>query len=70
MANKSEWRVSYNPMLGEKPYQIYRLRDKDGIDHSGNREYFHKGENYRDRAAAEHAAKVLNNYEKNKGCDC
>lgn len=34
---KSEWRVSYNPMVG---YIAYRLRNTEAIDHSGNREYY------------------------------
>ena len=35
---KSEWRVTSNIIGGEKRYGIYRLRDKDAVDHSGNRE--------------------------------
>ena len=37
---QSEWKVTCNYVPGAgKYYQAYRLRDKDGIDHSGNREY-------------------------------
>ena len=36
----SEWRVTSNVIDGVKMYAAYRLRDADGIDHSGNREYF------------------------------
>ena len=36
---KSEWRVTCNYIGGERFYDVYRLRDLDEIDHSGNREY-------------------------------
>lgn len=36
---KSEWRVTCNYIGGELFYGVYRLRDLDEIDHSGNREY-------------------------------
>ena len=36
---KSEWRVSCNYICGGLVYNVYRLRDLDEIDHSGNREY-------------------------------
>lgn len=36
---KSEWRVTFQYIGGEKIYQVYRLRDINTIDHSGNREY-------------------------------
>lgn len=35
----SEWKVSTMTDGGNKYYQVYRLRDKDRTDHSGNREY-------------------------------
>lgn len=35
---KSEWRVSCNYVCGDRFYNVYRLRDRDAIDHSGNRE--------------------------------
>jgi hypothetical protein len=35
---KSEWRVSCNYLCGGLVYNVYRLRDLDEIDHSGNRE--------------------------------
>lgn len=37
---KSEWRVSSNRIDGVKMYIACRLRDINGVDHSGNREYF------------------------------
>lgn len=51
-------------MLGDTPYQVYRLINKDDVDHSGNREYHHGGMAYADPARAEHIAKVLNDLEK------
>ncbi|MGM9936984.1 MAG: hypothetical protein ACI38A_06540 [Candidatus Ornithomonoglobus sp.] len=37
---KSEWRVT-SQYIGdnEKIFQLYRLRDVNEVDHSGNREY-------------------------------
>lgn len=35
---KSEWRVTSNYFGGKKKYGVYRLRDIDEVDHSGNRE--------------------------------
>lgn len=37
MAGK--WMVTANPVGGSMLYAVYRLRDVDKIDHSGNREY-------------------------------
>ena len=62
--NHGPWKVSMNPMLVDKPYQVYRLINKDEVDHSGNREYHHGGMAYADPARAEHIAKVLNDLEK------
>ena len=36
---KSEWRVTSNSINGKKMYAVYRLRDINAVDHSGNREY-------------------------------
>lgn len=33
---KSEWRVACNYLCGGLVYNVYRLRDLDEIDHSGN----------------------------------
>lgn len=65
MQNKrpSEWRVSSNPVAGEMLYGVYRIRDLDETDHSGNREiiaYYHS----RDKAVWE--ARKLNEEEKRK----
>lgn len=35
---KSEWRVTCNYICGGLVYNVYRLRDRDATDHSGNRE--------------------------------
>ena len=37
--NYSEWKVTSNYVGGEKMYSVYRLRDRNEVDHSGNREY-------------------------------
>lgn len=37
--NPSKWKVSSNYIDGEKMYSVYRLRDVNEVDHSGNREY-------------------------------
>ena len=36
---KSQWKVASNFINGEKIYQVFRLLDVNGVDHSGNREY-------------------------------
>lgn len=57
--NPSEWRVTSNPIAGTMLYAVYRLRDKDEIDHSGNREM--RGGWWDRRHDAERLAEVLNN---------
>ena len=38
---KSEWKVSTNPIgPGEYVYTVYRIRDTEATDHSGNRETY------------------------------
>ena len=61
MANHSEWRVTANPVAGKMLYGVYRLKDKDALDHSGNRET--RGGYYEHRSEAEHLAAVLNEEE-------
>ncbi|HCR83893.1 hypothetical protein [Muricomes intestini] len=34
-----KWKVQSNPVGGNMMYAVYRLRDVDAVDHSGNREY-------------------------------
>jgi hypothetical protein len=36
---KGKWKVSHNYAGGETFIQVYRLRDVQKVDHSGNREY-------------------------------
>lgn len=36
----SEWRVSRNYTSGVTYYRVYRIRDMDEVDHSGNRDYY------------------------------
>lgn len=38
-AKCSEWRVTSNYIGGQTMYAVYRLKDINEIDHSGNREY-------------------------------
>lgn len=35
---KSEWRVTSNTINGIFMYAVYRIKDTNGVDHSGNRE--------------------------------
>ena len=35
----TEWKVTGNYINGEPVYRVYRLIDKNAVDHSGNREY-------------------------------
>ena len=62
---KSEWRVtsSYVPG-GGRYYQVYRLRDKSEVDHSGNREF--SGSIYESKDEAQRLADKLNAREANK----
>ena len=60
--NPSEWRVSPTSVIGERTlYQVYRLRDKDEADHSGNRET--RGGYYDSLRDAERLARTLNEEE-------
>ena len=60
--NPSEWRVSSNLIAGRKLYGVYRIRDINEPDHSGNRES--RGELYEAREEAEVLAERLNEEEK------
>lgn len=61
--NQSEWRVSTNPVAGKTFYGVYRIRDLDAPDHSGNRET--RGY-YETRWEAEKLARLLNEEEAKK----
>lgn len=58
---KGPWKVSSNYINGEKMYIVYRLRDVNAVDHSGNREY--AGEYATNRKVCEKLAKELNERE-------
>ena len=60
--NPSEWRVTHQYTGSELYIRVYRLRDKDAIDHSGNREYLR--EIYETDAEAQAVADELNSYAK------
>lgn len=64
MKMKSEWRVTANSVGGEMLYGVYRLRDKDALDHSGNRESL--GRLFDDRKLAEDMARIMNEEETEK----
>jgi hypothetical protein len=55
--NPSEWRVAHQYAGGECYIGVYRLRDKDAVDHSGNREYI-KGIFETDEEAEKTAAEM------------
>ena len=59
---KSEWRITSNVIDGTKYYAIYRLRDIERTDHSGNREFFNEAL-YDDREQATKMAEKLNREE-------
>ena len=61
---KSEWRVTANPVAGKMFYGVYRIKNTDEVDHSGNRET--RGGYYETREEAEHLAAVLNEEEAKK----
>lgn len=65
---KSEWRVTTNYIAtdnGRVPmYGIYRLRDVDAIDHSGNRE--ETGRLYEDLELAEDVCRIMNEGEQDE----
>ena len=60
---KSEWRVQRNYVVGETLFIVYRLRDIDKEDHSGNRENPEENAVFHTRAEAEARAKELNKEE-------
>lgn len=65
---RSEWRVSSDQVWTDDGfkmiYQVYRLRDKDATDHSGNREIY---DTYISKEMAEAKADELNRKER-QGC--
>lgn len=55
---KSEWKVTSQYVNDVKLYQVYRRRDINATDHSGNREYVEGS--FNDRQEAENLAKMMN----------
>lgn len=55
------WKVSSNIIGDRKVYQVYRLRDTNVVDHSGNREC--SGGYVTERYEAEKLAEALNQKE-------
>lgn len=55
---KSKWQVSSQYINGEEIFQVYRLRNVNEVDHSGNREYF--AGTFDNEAAAQAVADKLN----------
>lgn len=61
MERHSEWKISTNVVAGKKFYQVYRIRDLNEVEHSGNRET--RGGLYESRRDAEALARRLNSEE-------
>ena len=59
--NPSMWKVTANPIGGKMFYGVYRIRDIDDPDHSGNRETY--GGYWEHREEAEALARRLNTKE-------
>lgn len=55
---KGKWKVSSNYVGDEKVFQVYRIRNTDEVDHSGNREYY--GGIHTDKEKAALMAEKLN----------
>ncbi len=55
---KSEWRITSNIINDKKMYAVYRLRDVNEVDHSGNREF--AGGYIESRTTAQTVANLLN----------
>ncbi|MBQ8283452.1 MAG: hypothetical protein IJX75_00005 [Clostridia bacterium] len=64
---KSKWEVTCNYVAGDRLYAVYRLRDENAIDHSGNREF---ATGYMaDKAKAQRIADRMNHCEQCKKVD-
>jgi hypothetical protein len=55
---KGMWLVTSNPLCGRTFYRVFRIRDTNAVDHSGNREYY--GEYMENKAEAKELADRLN----------
>ena len=58
---KGPWKVTSNLINGKTMYAVYRLKDVNEVDHSGNREF--AGGYVEDRLTVEIAAEHLNEKE-------
>lgn len=56
-----KWDITSQYIGGKKVFQVYRLRDVNGVDHSGNREYSDRV--FDDRSASQAHANELNEFE-------
>lgn len=61
---KSEWRITSNLVGAKMWYGVFRLKDKDALDHAGNREYC--GGYFQTLKEAEALAEWLNKEEQNE----
>lgn len=59
---KGPWKVTSNLINGKTMYAVYRLKDVNEVDHSGNREF--AGGYVEDRLTVEIAAEHLNEKER------
>lgn len=55
---KGSWTPTYNPAVGK--YAVYRLKDINATDHSGNREIYPCGYIFSDKDTAQKVADDLN----------
>lgn len=60
----NKWQVTSNIIADKPMYAVYRLKDVNGIDHSGNREFAGGYTEYED--AAQLVADELNKAERQK----
>jgi len=61
----SEWRITSNYIGSDKMYAVYRLRNINEVDHSGNRE-FSGGWTANKQVAIDLAAELNKNKEESK----
>jgi hypothetical protein len=54
---ENKWKLTSDFIDDKKVYRVYRLKDENGVDHSGNREY--ATDYLDDKAVAEKAADLL-----------
>ena len=57
---KGKWKITSQRLDGKKVFAVFRLRNVDELDHSGNREF---ATGYMDKQKAEEIANELNGSE-------